>query len=183
MKMSTIFLLVSSAIFAVRAEIPDESWGYVTVRPGAHSFWWLYGANATPADRPTLPLIMWLQGGPGASSTGYGNFAEMGPLDWYLKPRASAWTNAPANLLFVDNPVGAGFSYVDDLTLLPKTNGDIAKDLVALAAAFFDKYSELQGTPFYVFTESYGAHQPPLRTRETPPPAYLTPHPPGPNRR
>jgi serine carboxypeptidase 1 len=126
------------------------------VRPGAHSFWWLYGANASAAARPSLPLVLWLQGGPGASSTGYGNFAELGPLDWSLQPRPTAWTNAPANLLFVDNPVGAGYSYVDSLDLLPKTNGDIAKDLVALMAAFFAKYAELQGTPFYIFTESYG---------------------------
>ena len=139
------------------AAIPDEDWGYVDVRPGAHSFWWLYGANLTDASqRAKQPLIMWLQGGPGASSTGYGNFAEMGPLDWYLNPRQSAWTNAPANLLFVDNPVGAGFSYVDSLTLLPKTNAAIAADLVTLASAFFSKYVELQDTPFYVFTESYG---------------------------
>ena len=52
--------------------------------------------------------------------------------------------------------MGAGYSYVDNLSLLPKTNGDIAKDLVALMAAFFAKYSELQSAPFYVFTESYG---------------------------
>ena len=73
-----------------------------------------------------------------------------------MNPRPTAWTNAPANLLFVDNPVGAGYSYVDNLSLLPKTNADIAKDLVALMAAFFAKYTELQAAPLYVFTESYG---------------------------
>jgi len=64
--------------------------------------------------------------------------------------------NAPANLLFVDNPVGAGFSYVTNLSLIPKTNAEIASDLVELAAAFFTKYASLQSTPFYVMTESYG---------------------------
>jgi serine carboxypeptidase 1 len=144
------------AVASTQAQVPDEDWGYVTVRPGAHSFWWLYGANTSSAPRETLPLILWLQGGPGASSTGYGNFAEMGPLDWYLQPRASAWTNAPANLLFVDNPVGAGFSYVDSDAALTKSNADIAADLVALLAAFFARFPALQATPFYVFTESYG---------------------------
>ena len=90
-----------------------------------------------------------------ASSTGYGNFAEFGPLDWYLQPRATSWTNA-ANLLFVDNPVGAGFSYVDSLSLLSKTNAEIAADLVQLMQQFFAKYTALQSTPFFVFTESYG---------------------------
>jgi serine carboxypeptidase 1 len=49
--------------------IPDEDWGYVTVRKGAHMFWWLYGMT-DKAKRPAAPLVMWLQGGPGASSTG-----------------------------------------------------------------------------------------------------------------
>lgn len=39
--------------------IPDEDWGYVDVRPDAHMFWWLYGAQTTQRD--SLPLIMWLQ--------------------------------------------------------------------------------------------------------------------------
>ncbi len=149
-------VLAALAVVATRGQpVPDEDWGYVTVRPGAHSFWWLYGANTT-APRENAPLILWLQGGPGASSTGYGNFAEMGPLDWYLQPRETTWLNAPANLLFLDNPVGAGFSYVERDDLLPTTNAAIAADIVTLLAAFFTKYASLQGTPFYVFTESYG---------------------------
>ena len=150
-----VALLLCALAASSAQPIPDESWGYVQVRPGAHSFWWLYGANTTGA-RADAPLILWLQGGPGASSTGYGNFAEIGPLDWNLAPRPSTWLNAPANLLFVDNPVGAGYSYVDDLSLLPRTNDDIAKDLVALLAAFFAKSPALSATPFFVFTESYG---------------------------
>lgn len=154
--MLAIFLAAITLAAVNGQAIPEEDWGYVEVRPGANTFWWLYGANTSASIRPTLPLILWLQGGPGASSTGYGNFAEMGPLDWYLQPRASSWVNAPANLLFVDNPVGAGFSYVTNLSLIPKTNAEIAADLVELAAAFFTKYASLQNTPFYVFTESYG---------------------------
>ena len=45
---------------------------------------------------------------------------------------------------------------MDSDSLLPKTNAAIAADLVALAAAFFEKNADLQATPFYVFTESYG---------------------------
>jgi len=56
---------------------------------------------------------MWLQGGPGGSSTGFGNFEELGPLTVELKPRNTTWLRA-ANVLFVDNPVGTGFSYVTD---------------------------------------------------------------------
>ena len=151
--MLATFLALASLSLA-NGQVPDEDWGYVDVRSGAHSFWWLYGAIST--TREGHPLILWLQGGPGGSSTGYGNFLEMGPLDTHLNPRAATWLNAPANLLFVDNPVGAGYSYVDDLALIPRTNAAIAADLVTLMAAFFGKFPSLQASPFYVFSESYG---------------------------
>lgn len=93
-------------------EIPTETWGYVEVRENAHMFWWLYGAQTSnSSERVNKPLIMWLQGGPGGSSTGFGNFEELGPLTVELKPRNTTWIQA-ANVLFVDNPVGSGFSYV-----------------------------------------------------------------------
>uniref|UniRef100_A0A671R5Q6 Carboxypeptidase n=1 Tax=Sinocyclocheilus anshuiensis TaxID=1608454 RepID=A0A671R5Q6_9TELE len=69
-----------------------ESWGYVDVREGAHMFWWLYYANSSSASYKDLPLVMWLQGGPGGSSCGFGNFEEIGPLDRDLKPRETSWS-------------------------------------------------------------------------------------------
>ena len=98
--------------------IPDEDWSYVNVRENAFMFWWLYGAQTTdPSQRLNKPLVMWLQGGPGGSSTGFGNFEELGPLTVDLKPRNTTWLRA-ANVLFVDNPVGAGYSYVTDVRAL-----------------------------------------------------------------
>lgn len=47
------------------------------------------------------------QGGPGASGVGFGNFAEIGPLNLNLEPRPHTWLQK-AHLLFVDNPVGTG---------------------------------------------------------------------------
>lgn len=96
------------------SQIPDEDWNYVKVRENAFMFWWLYGAQTSnPSQRLDKPLVMWLQGGPGGSSTGFGNFEELGPLTVELKPRKTTWLRA-ANVLFVDNPVGTGFSYVTD---------------------------------------------------------------------
>lgn len=53
-------------------------------------FWWLYYTTGTD-DPQKQPLIIWLQGGPGSSSSGYGNFQELGPLDLNLNARNHTW--------------------------------------------------------------------------------------------
>lgn len=47
----------------------DQDWGFEEVRNGSYLFWWLHYTNATP-NYLERPLIIWLQGGPGGSSTG-----------------------------------------------------------------------------------------------------------------
>lgn len=54
-------------------------------------FWWLYYTTANVKSYYDKPLIIWLQGGPGGSSTAYGNFEEIGPLDADLNPRNYTW--------------------------------------------------------------------------------------------
>ena len=110
----SLYFVLSSSTPTQKAQIPDEEWNYVRVRDNAYMFWWLYGAQTSdPSKRLDKPLVMWLQGGPGGSSTGFGNFEELGPLTVDLKPRNTSWLQA-ANVLFVDNPVGSGYSYVTD---------------------------------------------------------------------
>ncbi|CAG9767491.1 unnamed protein product [Ceutorhynchus assimilis] len=131
----------------------DQEWGYVTVREGAHMFWWLHYTTAT--TKPTeKPLIIWLQGGPGGSGTEYGNFEELGPWDSDLKPRNNTWVNH-ANILFVDNPVGTGFSYVEN-SEFATTNEQIANDFVVLMQGFYKQLPQFEDVPLYIFSESYG---------------------------
>uniref|UniRef100_A0A0E0D1M2 Carboxypeptidase n=1 Tax=Oryza meridionalis TaxID=40149 RepID=A0A0E0D1M2_9ORYZ len=148
----------------------SERWGYVQVRPKAHLFWWYYRSPlrvSSPAK--PWPTILWLQGGPlknanrctssseqGASGVGLGNFLEVGPLDGDLKPRGSTWLQK-ADLIFVDNPVGTGYSYVEDDALLVTTDGEAAADLVALLRALAAKeVPSLQSSPLFLVAESYG---------------------------
>ncbi|XP_076337420.1 retinoid-inducible serine carboxypeptidase-like [Tachypleus tridentatus] len=132
-----------------------NAWGYVNVRTDAYMFWWLYYAESPKENYNKSPLVLWLQGGPGASSCGYGNFMELGPLDVNLKPRNTTWVKN-TNVLFIDNPVGTGFSYVKNLSALTKNNSQIADDLVTLMKHFFQKIPEFQKSPLYIFSESYG---------------------------
>lgn len=48
-----------------------------------------------------------------ALCAGFGQFTEVGPVDMDDKWRQFAWTER-AHVLFVDNPVGTGFSYVEE---------------------------------------------------------------------
>lgn len=118
-------------------------------------FWWLHYTSAKVAKYTDRPLIIWLQGGPGASSTGYGNFYELGPLDAKLKARETSW-DKHANILFVDNPLGSGFSYVDNITAFTTTNEQIANDFVVLLKGFYEAVPEMKKVPLYIFSESYG---------------------------
>jgi serine carboxypeptidase 1 len=152
MRFPVLLAALAASAPAAHALLPDEQWGFVDVRPGAHMFWWLYGSSAS---RASAPIVLWLQGGPGAGGSGYGNFGEMGPLDINQQPRNTTWLSA-ASLLFVDNPVGAGYSYVDSPALIPRNNTAIAADLVALVTAFVAALPDASTLPFYIVCESYG---------------------------
>ncbi|KAH7293602.1 hypothetical protein KP509_28G032400 [Ceratopteris richardii] len=116
-------------------------------------FWWLYKSPVQSSS--DWPLILWLQGGPGASGVGLGNFEEIGPLTTSLLPRQHTWLTK-SHLLFVDSPVGTGFSYVANDSLLLTNDEDVAIDLTTFLQAFFESHPELQSSPFFVFAESYG---------------------------
>ncbi|WVZ57188.1 hypothetical protein U9M48_007604 [Paspalum notatum var. saurae] len=160
----------SAAAATVTAGTPDgsELWGYVEVRPKAHLFWWYYKSPQRPSTPSTpWPTVLWLQGGPGASGVGFGNFLEIGPLDVNLQPRNSTWLQK-ADLIFVcrsfsvsppaaqDNPVGVGYSYVEDDSLLVTTDWQQAADATTLLKALVDEVPTLRSSPLFLVAESYG---------------------------
>ncbi|XP_011299264.1 retinoid-inducible serine carboxypeptidase-like [Fopius arisanus] len=136
----------------------EQDWGFVKVRPGAHMFWWLYYVTPPSGEKVNVyerPLVIWLQGGPGASSTGYGNFEELGPIDIEGNKRNYTWVN-DYNVMFIDNPVGSGFSYAETSSAFVTTNRQIADDLLKCMQAFLDKFPGFRKVPTYVVAESYG---------------------------
>ncbi|XP_066387828.1 serine carboxypeptidase-like 51 [Miscanthus floridulus] len=137
---------------------PDgsELWGFVEVRPKAHLFWWYYKSpQRTSTPTKPWPTVLWLQGGPGASGVGLGNFQEIGPLDVNLQPRNSTWLQK-ADLIFVDNPVGVGYSYVENSSLLVTTDWQQAADMTTVLKALVKEVPTLQSSPLFLVAESYG---------------------------
>ncbi|KAE9616721.1 hypothetical protein Lal_00034494 [Lupinus albus] len=154
--MFLVLLFHGGKVTSLKTQDESEEWGYVQVRPKAHMFWWLYRSPYRVEDpSKPWPTILWLQGGPGASGVGIGNFEEIGPLDTFLKPRNSTWLKK-ADLLFVDNPVGTGYSFVEDSNLFVKTDEEAATDLTTLLIEIFNRDERLQKSPLFIVAESYG---------------------------
>lgn len=104
----------------------------------------------------SAPVILWLQGGPGGSSL-YGLFAEVGPLIATKKGfvlRKYHWA-LHYHLIFIDNPVGTGFSFTDSTNGYCTKQDCIAKGLHRSLKQFFLLFPNLTKNEFYIAGESY----------------------------
>jgi carboxypeptidase D len=118
-------------------------------------FFWFFEARNTPS---TAPLALWLNGGPGCSSL-IGLFQENGPCRFVSgasKPTLNpySWNNY-ANMIYVDQPIGTGFSYGTDNATSTVT---AAPYVWALLQAFYSNFPDYKSRDFGLFTESYGGH-------------------------
>ena len=59
-------------------------------------------------------------------------------------------------MLFIDNPVGAGFSYATNSSYFPTNNAEIAADLLTCIRSFYNKLPKFRKIPTYIMSESYG---------------------------
>lgn len=60
------------------------------------------------------------------------------------------------NVLFIDNPVGSGFSYAESTSAFAVDNAQIASDLLQLMHGFYKKLPQFRDVPVYITSESYG---------------------------
>jgi len=142
-------------------ETVTQNCGYITVNGsyanGTHLFFWMFEARSSPA---TDPLVLWLTGGPGCSSM-LALFYENGPYtinsDLSLKINPYSW-NANANIIFLDQPVGTGFSYADSWWDYDTNEDEIAQDMYTFMQQFLLLFPQYAKLPFFVTGESYAGH-------------------------
>lgn len=134
----------------------DSCAGYLTVDEALRSnlfFWFFPAANGSSG----APVVLWLQGGPGAPSL-YSVFNEHGPFTvdaaGVLRPLRHTWT-ATHSVLYVDNPVGVGYSFTGDDAGYSTNQTAIARNLYTALVQFFALYPEYLQNEFYVAGESY----------------------------
>ncbi|KAK2728892.1 carboxypeptidase y [Colletotrichum kahawae] len=128
-----------------------------------HLFFWMAESRGDPANDP---VILWMSGGPGASSVAFGLFQELGPclIDGPngTKSNPYAWNNN-ANVIFVDQPTNVGFSYSNS----PVTNlEDATSDMYNFLTAFMNQFPQYAHQDFYIIGESYGGTWVPALARK-----------------
>ncbi|XP_011312849.1 venom serine carboxypeptidase [Fopius arisanus] len=130
--------------------------GYLTVdkKLNSNMFFWFFPARV---DQKSAPVVLWLQGGPGATSL-YGLFTENGPFmvtkKLTLAMRKYTWS-INHNLLYIDNPVGTGYSFTEHSEGYARNETDVGENLHRALVQFFQLFHELQPNDFFVTGESY----------------------------
>ncbi|XP_028776304.1 serine carboxypeptidase-like 40 isoform X2 [Neltuma alba] len=137
--------------------------GYVTVDKVAGRAFYYYFVEAQQSNRHKLPLLLWLNGGPGCSSLAYGAMQELGPFrvnsdGKTLQTNKYSW-NYAANVLFLESPAGVGFSY-SNKTSDYDINGDrrTAADNYVFLRNWLKRFAEYKNYDFYIAGESYAGH-------------------------
>ncbi|KAI3739150.1 hypothetical protein L2E82_29547 [Cichorium intybus] len=140
----------------------DQYGGYVTVNESAGRAFYYYFVEAEKS-KESLPLLLWLNGGPGCSSLAYGAMQELGPFrvnsDGKTLYRNKFSWNRAANVLFLESPAGVGFSYSNTSSDYKK-GGDkaTAADNYVFLLNWLERFPEYKGREFYLSGESYAGH-------------------------
>lgn len=132
--------------------------GYITADKWKRSYLFFLHIRAL-SDPDTTPLLLWLQGGPGLSSL-FGEFLEIGPLAIDAKGKffvRNTTLQQHVNVVYLDQPVGAGFSFTKGLLGYAKDLDDVANGVLKFLQQFLKMFPEYKNRELYVGGESYGA--------------------------
>ncbi|KAF7976195.1 hypothetical protein HWV62_7370 [Athelia sp. TMB] len=127
--------------------------GYLDIADDKHLFFWFFESRNKPKN---APLTMWLNGGPGCSSS-TGLLFELGPCS--ISDNGKNTTSNPyswnthSNIIFLDQPVNVGYSYGDSSV---DTSPVAGQDVYAFIELFINRFKEYSEKPFHLAAESYG---------------------------
>nr|CAB3479938.1 unnamed protein product [Digitaria exilis] len=143
--------------------------GYVEVdeEHGVRLFYYFIESERKPAEDP---LILWITGGPGCSALS-GLLFEIGPLKldvagytegfpqlFYFQ---DAWTKV-SNVIFLDAPVGTGFSYARDEAGYNVTLTGLGRRIHTFLDKWLAEHQEFVSNPLYIGGDSYSGYTVPV---------------------
>lgn len=121
--------------------------------------YWLVESEINPES---APVVFWTNGGPGCSGL-IGFMTEQGPFkpdsDNNLIKNEWAW-NKITNMVFVEQPIGVGFSYSDNKDDYKTNDDQSAQDNLKMILGFLQKFPHFVSNKnkIYITSESYGGH-------------------------
>ncbi|KAK9286544.1 hypothetical protein L1049_014943 [Liquidambar formosana] len=136
--------------------------GYISVgeTDEVQLFYYFIESERSPA---LDPLVLWNTGGPGCS--GFSALAyEIGPITFdvdafngslpSLIANPYSWTRV-ANIIFIDSPVGAGFSYATTSSAYVMSDTIAAEQLYTFLRKWLIAHPSFMGNPLYIGGDSY----------------------------
>ncbi|XP_022741888.1 serine carboxypeptidase-like 46 [Durio zibethinus] len=136
--------------------------GYIVTDASHGRALFYYFVEAESSTDELKPLTLWLNGGPGCSSLGFGAFMENGPFepgeDGTLIKNPYSW-NLESHMLYVESPIGVGFSYSNtsqDYILWNDTQ--TAQDNLVFILNWLDEFPQFKDCDFFLTGESYAGH-------------------------
>mmetsp|Transcript_30637 Transcript_30637/g.35434 ORF Transcript_30637/g.35434 Transcript_30637/m.35434 type:complete len:423 (-) Transcript_30637:214-1482(-) len=154
--------LLALAVFSAAANdtiFPEDDWtsGFIPVNDKGDDLFYIHFKSRRNAS--TDPLTFWLTGGPGCASE-IALFFENGPYtindDLSVKSNAYSW-NAHSNIIFIDQPIGTGYSHANAIDYVVNED-QVAADFLVFLKGFHERHPEYKGRDLYITGESYAGH-------------------------
>lgn len=123
----------------------------------AKMFYFFFESRGNKTDNP---VVLWMTGGPGCASE-LALFYENGPFkiteNLDLVWNDYGWDQV-SSIIFVDQPVGTGFSYSTDIRDIRHNEEGVGEDMYDFFQAFFQAHPEYARNDFFITGESYAGH-------------------------
>jgi len=120
-------------------------------------FFWLFKSRDKNSK---APLVIFLNGGPGSSCEEV-VLLENGPYritdNLELVKNEYSYINNN-DVLYIDQPIGTGFSTCTNISRIPKNQSQIAKDLTYFFNQFFTQYKEYKGRNIFITGQNFAGH-------------------------
>ncbi|XP_017224281.1 serine carboxypeptidase-like 17 isoform X1 [Daucus carota subsp. sativus] len=147
--------------------------GYTGIgeRDDIQIFYYFVESERNPREDP---VVIWIPGGPGCSTLRT-FFYQHGPLKFnYMKSTGKkmmlelnpySWTKV-SNVLYLDTPVGAGFSYARTSNALKSSDTISSKHVYDFLRKWFNDHPGFMSNPVYIGGVSYSGIVVPIITQE-----------------
>ncbi|XAR52944.1 hypothetical protein NMG60_11021286 [Bertholletia excelsa] len=141
--------------------------GYITI-DSSELFYYFIKSEGNPKEDP---LLLWYSGGPGCSTLN-GLIYEIGPLAFNITAYEGgtppleyypySWTKT-ASILFVDAPVGTGFSYATNVsTAYPTSDTKSALQTYQFLVKWLNEHPDYLKSQLFIGADSYSGISGPL---------------------